>query len=266
LLDIEDCKTRIQRPKIDIYDDYYFLILHFPWFEGLNVITKEIKIFLGKDYIITIGFSEWLVKELFNKVSNDKVLLNNLLSETSDKLLYYILEKLLNESLSIVNKIESEIELINKNLFSRNTELIIEKISITRRNIIFINTIFKPELKLFQKFETGEIGFDKDMGVYWGNIIDFYQRLWDMIEDQHELIEGLSKTFDSLQTNRTNEIIKILTFFSSIILPLTFITGIYGMNINLPFQENELAFWLLSLIMLFVVVLLLLFFKRKRWL
>ncbi len=268
LLDIEDCRTKVQRPKIDIYDDYYFLILHFPWFDNLNnfVVIKEIKIFLGKDYIITIGFSKWLVRELFHKVSSDNNLLNKLLSESTDKLLYYILEILLTESYSIVKKIEGDIESINKILFSRNTESIIEKISITRKNTILINTIFKPQLRFFQKFERGEIGFDKGMNAYWGDIIDLYQRIWDMIEDQHELIEGLSKTFDSLQTNRTNEIIKILTFFSSIILPLSFITGLYGMNVSLPLQENKLAFWLLLLLMLITVFLLVLFFKKKKWL
>ena len=129
-----------------------------------------------------------------------------------------------------------------------------------------LDTIFKPQLRLFHKFESGEIkGFAEDMEEYWGNILDHYQKIWDLVEDDKELIEGLSKTFDSLQTNKINEIMKVLTFISTIILPLTFITGLYGMNVNLPFQNHPFAFWIVAGSMVFIFGLLIFYFKRKRW-
>jgi len=141
------------------------------------------------------------------------------------------------------------------------------QISITRKNIILINTIFKPQLPLFHKFESGQIeGFAENMEDYWGNILDYNQKMWDMAEDYQELIEGLSKTFDSLQTNRINDIMKTLTFFSAILLPLTFITGLYGMNIGLPLQNDSRSFILIMGLMLLVVVTMLFYFKRRKWL
>jgi magnesium transporter len=86
-----------------------------------------------------------------------------------------------------------------------------------------------------------------------------------MTEDYGELIEGLSTTFDSLQTNKTNEIMKILTLISSIVLPLTFLTGIYGMNVLLPMADNNLAFWIILAIMVVLIGSMLLFFRRKKW-
>lgn len=86
-----------------------------------------------------------------------------------------------------------------------------------------------------------------------------------MTEDYAELIEGLSRTYDSLQANRTNEIIKILTLISSILLPLTFLTGLYGMNVNLPLQNDPRSFWIVIVTMVIIVVLMYTFFKRKRW-
>lgn len=268
-LDIEDCRSINQRPKIDIYDDYYFLILHFPYFDKANKFlrTKEVKIFWGKDYIITIGKSHWVIKNLFNSYKETPNRSEELFEETSDALLYTILDRLMVETYSLLLRIGGEVELINQQLFSKKAEKTIEQISVTRKNIILTNTIFKPQLRLFHKFESGEIkGYANDMEEYWGNILDYYQKMWDMVEDYAELIEGLSKTFDSLQTNRINEIMKVLTFISTLLLPLTFITGFYGMNIRLPFAEHPLSFWFLISLMFFVAIFFIVYFKRKRWL
>ncbi|OFX69095.1 MAG: hypothetical protein A2X12_05070 [Bacteroidetes bacterium GWE2_29_8] len=267
-LDIEDCKTKKQRPKIDVYDSYYFIIVHFPWYDKTNTFlgTKEIKIFWGKDFFVTIGHSHWLVRDMFQRAQEDEHFFASIFQGSSDKLLYFLIEKMLKETHSIINRIGSEVDYLNRSLFGKHAYKIIEKISITRKNIILLNTTFKPQLRLFHKFESGEIaGFTENMEDYWGNILDSHQRIWDLIEDYEELIIGLSKTFDSLQANRMNEIIRVLTFFSSIMLPLTFVTGMYGMNIKLPFQDSHSAFLIVVGIMLAITIVLLLFFKKRGW-
>ncbi|MFA6950796.1 MAG: magnesium transporter CorA family protein [Lentimicrobiaceae bacterium] len=268
-LDIEDCRSRTnQRPKIDIYDDYYFLILHFPYFDRWNrfLKTKEVKIFWGSDYIITIGKSHWVVKNLFNSARESEDIYQVRQVGTSDALLYKILEHLMLECFSLLSKLGVEVDLINRDLFSKKAEKTIERISLTRKNIILVNTIFKPQLRLFHKFESGEIeGYAENMEDYWGNILDYYQKMWDMTEDYQEIIEGLSKTFDSLQTNRTNEIMKVLTLISSILLPLTFIASLYGMNIGLPFQNESYSFKLLILFMVLLAGSMVFLFKKKKW-
>jgi magnesium transporter len=103
------------------------------------------------------------------------------------------------------------------------------------------------------------------MEDYWGNILDYYQRMWDMTEDYEELIDGLSKTFDSLQANKINEIMKVLTMVSAILLPLTFITGLYGMNLGLPFQSEPNSFWVVILSMVVIATTMIIYFKRRKW-
>ncbi len=268
-LDIEDCRSRTnQRPKIDIYDDYYFLILHFPYFDRWNrfLKTKEVKIFWGADFVITIGKSHWVVKNLFNSGREPDDIYQVRQVGTSDALLYKILEHLMQESLSLLSKMGVEVDLINRDLFSKKAERTIERISLTRKNIILVNTIFKPQLRLFHKFESGEIeGYAENMEDYWGNILDYYQKIWDMTEDYQEIVEGLSKTFDSLQTNRTNEIMKVLTLISSILLPLTFIASLYGMNVDLPFQGQPYSFGILMVFMVLLASGMIFLFKKKRW-
>jgi magnesium transporter len=104
------------------------------------------------------------------------------------------------------------------------------------------------------------------MEDYWGNNLDSYQKMWDSIEDYQELIQGFSLTFDSLQAHRTNEIMKVLTTISTILLPLTFLTGLYGMNVDLPLQEDgSTAFLIIVGAMILIVISLLFYFKKRRW-
>jgi magnesium transporter len=267
-LDLEDCQQTNQRSKIDIYDDYYFIILLFPDFDRHNrfIKTREVKIFWGEDYLITVGKSHWSVDKFFREAFEQEERGEDFEIGTSDAVLYQILERLMNETLYLLRKVGLELELINRELFSSHAQKTIESLSVTRKNIILLNTVLKPQLRVFNKFESGVVkGFADNMEDYWGNILDYSNRLWDMTEDYGELIEGLSTTFDSLQANKTNEIMKILTLISSIVLPLTFLTGVYGMNVLLPMADNNLAFWIILAVMVLLIGGMLLFFRRKRW-
>lgn len=271
-LDIEDCRSVNQRPKIDEYDDYYFLILHFPYFDRSNqfVRIREVKIFWGKDYIVTIGKAHWVVKKLFKEMQekqNNGTLDTETLAGSSDSLLYNILDRLMVETFTLISHIGGSVDALNYDIFTMRTQKVLEQMSITRKNLIALNTTFRPQLRVFHKFESGGIkGYTEDMEGYWGDILDQYQKMFDMVEDYGELIEGLSQTFDSLQTNKTNEIIKILTILSTIMLPLTVISSIYGMNVPLPFQNNIWSFLAITVVMIVVVIIFLLYFRKKHWL
>ncbi len=267
-LDIEDCRESNQRSKIDTYDDYHFLVLHFPIFDKQNRFIKpqEVKIFWGEEFFITIGKSHWAVDSVFDDAMKQDKRGEDFEIGTSDAILYAVLEKLMNESIHLLRKVGLELELINRELFGKSPAKIIERLSVTRKNIIVLNTMFKPQLRVFNKFESGSVqGFADNMEDYWGNILDYYNRMWDMTEDYGELIEGLSTTFDSLQTHKTNEIMKILTLISSIVLPLTFLTGIYGMNVLLPFENDNSTFWGIVVVMLGIGGGMVALFKKKKW-
>jgi magnesium transporter len=271
-LDIEDVRSTNQRPKIDEYDDYYFLILNFPYFDkgNKNVRIREVKIFWGKDYIITVGKSNWVVKKFFDEMKedleeNDEDTLKAF--SCSDLLLYTILDRMMLETYQLILSIGSEVDLINYDIFNKKARNIIELISTTRRNIILLNTSFKPQLRVLHMFESGGIkGFVDpevlDMEDYWGDILDQYQKMYDLVEDYGELTEGLSQTFDSLQTNRTNDIMRVLTYFSTIMLPLTVIASLFGMNVDFPFVTSTTSFWVILGAMVLLTTGLLIYFHR----
>lgn len=271
-LDIEDCLSTNQRPKIDIYDDYNFLILHFPGFvdnQQKVLRIREAKIFWGENYIITITQGQWALRSFFDQTEKRPESVDDFVKSSSDALLYTILNRLMVDSYSLLLRIGATIDNINRQLFGKRAEDTIENISVTRRNIILLNTIFKPQLRLFHKFESGSIkGFSQSgdfMDDYWGNILDYYQKMWDMVEDHGELIEGLSKTFDSMQTNRINEVMKIMTFISTLFLPLTFITGLYGMNMALPLAEWKWLFWGVIGFMFCFIIAFIIYAKKRKW-
>jgi len=268
-LDIEDCKSPINlRPKIDIYHDYHFLILHFPSMDiqGEFVEAKEIKVFWGKDFLITMGKSHWLIKELFKQEQNETLSGQKMTVASSDALLYKILEYLIEDTRKLVDHVDKSVDTCGKELFSKKPEKTIEKISITRKNVILLNTILKPQMSLFNKLQSGAIkGFADNMEDYWGNIMDSYQRAWDIIEDDRELIIGYSKTFDSLQVNKTHEIMKILTLVASIFLPLTFIATVFGLMIKLPVREYMQSNLIISGILLGIALFVVIYFKIRKW-
>jgi magnesium transporter len=268
-LDIEDCKSPVNlRPKIDIYQEYRFLILHFPSMDiqGEFVEAKEIKVFWGKDFLITMGKSHWLIKELFKQEQNETLTGQKMAIESSDALLYKILEYVIEDTRKLVDLVDKSVDICGKELFSRKPEKTIEKISITRKNVILLNTILKPQMNLFNKLQSGAIrGFADNMEDYWGNIMDSYQRAWDIIEDDRELIIGYSKTFDSLQVNKTHEIMKILTLVASIFLPLTFIASVFGLMIKLPVREYMQSNLIISGILLGIALFVVIYFKIRKW-
>jgi magnesium transporter len=268
-LDIEDCKSPVNlRPKIDIYHDYHFLILHFPSLDIQQefVEAKEIKVFWGKDFLITMGKSHWLIKELFKQEQNETLNGAKLEVGSSDALLYKILENVMEDTRKLVDLVDKSVDTCGKELFSHKPEKTIEKISITRKNVILLNTILKPQMNLFNKLQSGAIkGFADNMEDYWGNIMDSYQRAWDIIEDDRELIIGYSKTFDSLQVNKTHEVMKIMTLLTAIFLPLIFIAILFGLIVKLPLKDYMQPSMLVAGGMVALSLVTVLYFKSRKW-
>lgn len=269
-LDLEDISSAVERPRIDIYPNYYFMVIHFPYLlnDKETIRTAELDLFWGKDFIITISHSKTeLIPDFFNSVKRNRERTEEFLNNSSTWILYQILDRIFNHSSKVIKVNGKLIDDINDKLFdTKKSKQTIEKISKVRTNSILLNTIFKPQITIFKKLESGQYkGFDPNMMIYWSDVADNIRRIWDIIEDHQELIENLSATFDSLTSNRTNEVMKILTFFSVILLPLSLIAGIYGMNVDLPFQKDPNTIFYLGGVMALIVIGMIVFFKIKRW-
>jgi len=273
LLDLEDCLSKVQRPKFEDYDDYKFLVLHFPSMQvkGYRVEIAEADIFLGEDYIITLHSKRLSkLRDIFDSLGKDSKNLKKFFSKGPDYLLYNILHEIYLKVFELMNRINLEIDFLDTSFDKIKPVKIIERISVMRRNIIFLQTSLKPQKSIFTLFENQLLDSEEmDMDIYWGDIGDYISKLLDMAEDYQELIDGVYSSIDTLLTYRVNNNMKTLTLFSVIMMPLTFITGFYGMNIRLPFQNMSsnslLATGIVSGIMLSITVFMLIYFKIKRF-
>ncbi len=269
-LDLDDCLSRIQRPKIDKYKDYLFLVFHFPVFHKEARVNKasQLSVFIGPNYLITLHKGELkpLVK-LFKECEIDEESRQENFSEGSGYLLYRIIDRLVDYCIPISNKILDNIEEVEDEIFSNTRRSQIKEISVLRRDIIAFRRIIWPMRAVIGSLEPNVRRFTKtDLSVYFGDTVDHLDRIWDALDEYKELIEGLNDTHDSLMTNRTNTIIRLLTIISTILLPTTLIASIWGMNIGLPFQNSSYSFIYIVLVMAGIIGGMLYFFRRKKWL
>lgn len=182
-------------------------------------------------------------------------------------LAYHIIDALVDSCFPIINDISTTIDDIDKKLEDPQSEKTLESIPLTRRNIVVLHTMIKPIIPLFRQIEEGKYReLNGDMQPLWGNVLDHLLKIWDRLEDNQELLEGISVSNESFLTSKTNEIIKVLTIFSAIILPLNLLASIYGMNIRgLPVAEDQFVFILLLILMFGISAGMLIVFKLKRW-
>lgn len=269
-LDIEDCLEKVQRPKLDIYRGYLFFVLHLPrWHRKVyEMETIELKVFLGPDFLITISDIRIpLLNRLFYQAKKEYRKRVRFFKGSSFHLFYFILNQLLINISPVMKNIGQIINDIDKQLLAGNYRQTLEQISVMRRNLILFQTIIKPQIPIFTRLEKGKAKIvNSAYSYYWGNLVDRLRSIWEELEDYSQILEGLATTNESLLSYRTNEIIKILTIFSVVLLPSTLISGIYGMNIKtLPFLYSPFSFFIISGVMVGVVILMLVFFKIKKW-
>lgn len=269
-LDLDDCLSKVQRPKFEEYDDYRFVVLHFPIVcdKGKNnrFLIEELYFFWGENFLITIHSPRMnRLTDSFEQLKNTESKFNKYFSQGVDYLLYKLLHKLVLQIFPIMTQISYDIDWIDNNYDKKRPESVIEKISALRRNIIFLQSSLKPQRNIFTVFEKMKDQQDKNMDVYWGDIGDYLGKIIDMAEDYQELLEGLYSSIDTLLTYRTNKIMKILAMISVIMLPLTFISSFYGMNVPLPFQNSVNAVWGLSVIMGVSAIVVVLLFKINKF-
>jgi len=268
-LDLDDCLSRIQRPKIDKYDEYLFLVFHFPVFSPEARVTtpSQVSVFIGQNYLITLhkGDLKPLVK-LFNQCQTDEEIKQDHFSQGSGYLLYRIVDRLVDYCFPILNKIGGNIEAVEDAIFSVKVRGTVRGISTLRRDVISFRRIIWPIRAVIGSLEPKIRRFSKmDMEVYFGDTVDHLDKIWDALDEYKEIIEGLNDTYDSLASNRTNEVMRMLTVIATILLPLTVIASIYGMNVPLPFQESHYSFLIVFFVWALVVAGMLYFFRRHHW-
>jgi magnesium transporter len=271
-LDVEDVMSKRQRPKVDDYADegYLFGVLHFPVYDRsiqrLN--AAELDVFVGPDYLVTLPGVELLpVTRLFRRCEEDEAFREQLLSKGSGRLLYEVLDDLFDYCFPILDKIGYKLDSLEDDVFEGRSEAVVRDISNVKQEIISYRKIIKPERSTLRLLERHVERFlPEELDLYFDDIVDAAERIWDILDNYKEVVEALEDTNESVISHRQNDVLRVLTVFSVVLLPLTLITGFFGMNVRFPGFDTVWAFWAIFVGMAVTLVGLLAFFRLKRWL
>jgi magnesium transporter len=241
-LNIEDCMTRFELPKLDSYNDHFFVILHFPPLAQKIGISKnsQLSIFVGKNFIVTVHQGD--LKPLVQLVDICKTNLvqqnkNKLLGKSSGLLLHEIIDVLVDDLLHTSRKIIANLDEIEDRVFDE-TKPVARSIALLRREINRLRRIVNP-LKKFvleiaknvKRFSEGE---DDELTLYFDDVIDHIDKVIETLEESRETMEIYKDTDFVLSTEKTNKVLGMLTIIFTLAIPSTVIGTFYGMNIDLP--------------------------------
>src|SRR3954464_16020293 len=262
-LDYDDVLSRNLRPKIDQYPDYQFIVLHFPVFDKAvgRLNAAEPAIFLGPDFLITLPNAPLPpVEYLFERCRSSEEVRETLLSKGSGYLLYRIVDDAFDYCFPMLRKIGNKLERLEEDIFEGKAEEVVRDLSNSKQEIINFRKVIRPQRAVLRDLErTKQRYLADDLEIYFDDIVDASERIWDMLENFKEVVEALEDTNESVLSHRVNEVLRVLTAFSVIILPLTLLASVFGMNVGLPGGGDPASgahtgFWVIVGVMIAVLV------------
>jgi magnesium transporter len=271
-LDVEDIVSKRQRPKVDDYEDdrYLFAVLHFPVFDKAvqRLNAAELDLFIGQDYLVTLPNRELLpVTRLFARCDVDDEYREQLFAKGSGRLLYEVLDDLFDYCFPILDKIGHKLDRVEDDMFEGAAEDVVRDISNVKQEIISYRKVIKPERSTLRVLERRvDRFFPEELELYFDDINDAVERIWDQLDNYKEVVEALESTNESVISHRQNDVLRLLTIISVTMLPLTLLTGIFGMNVIYPGEGTRTAFWVILAALLATLAAMVGFFRWRRWL
>jgi magnesium transporter len=268
-LDYEDVLSRNQRPKVDEYPEYLFVVLHFPRFDKsvgrLN--AAELDIFVGPDFVITMPNEPIQPLEyLFERCRTREDQREALFAKGPGFLLYKIVDDCVDASFPMLRKMGNKLEVLEEDIFEGRSGEIVRDISNVKQEIINFRKIVRPQRTALRDLERTKRYIPEGLDIYFDDINDASERIWDMLENFKEVVEGLESTNESVLSHQVNDVLKALTAISVVVLPLTLVASIWGMNVHVPGEQSMTGFWIIIVAMVVLLAGMLGFFRSRGWL
>ncbi len=267
-LTVEDCLETRNQPKVEAFPNYFYFILHGVKNEtnSSNFVTKELDGYLGDNYIVTFHTEEFRSTERVKRQIRSTTFA---CQRGAAYLLHQILDQLVDLYIPIVDEFDDSINALEDRVFQmkRGNNELLEEIMALRRSVASLKRISARQLEVLYRISHGEFPqIDEHILPFYRDVHDHLLRISDLSESYRDLVGGLFDLHFSVTADKTNDIIKFLTIFSAIWLPLSFIAGVYGMNFdNMPELKKQNGYYFTLGLMLIVASALLFYFWRKGW-
>ena len=269
-LNLQDCLTELEYPKLDYHDHYIFLVAQMPMRDAAEQLIRpaEVDIFVGHDYLVTAHRAEMQPLADLYLTAQDPAspAAALMLKGEAAPLLYHLLDGLVDECYPLIQQMGTRLRRIEQDLLKSDTRKILFDITVLRRDIIATRGILKSQIGVIDTLVKERWSFISDeLDPYWGDISDHLLQLCGLLDQYAEIVGGLSEAIDTLASHRIDEVIRLLTVVTIITLPITLLATIFGMNIVMPFSDRPSLFYLLVFLGLVFSVWLLWYLRRRRW-
>lgn len=269
-LAIENCFTQSNHPRIDDYGDYFYLVVHGVVASGAGVLQGESRIalhevdaFLGEHFLVTFHPSRIEAVEGVRKKCSA---VERLMSRGPDRVLAEILDHLAEDYMTVMETLDAEIDTLEDRLFRHASKPALREIFSLKKDVLHLRRVVNPQREVLNRLARAEHkAVSKEETVYFRDVYDHIYRVAEMLESFRDVLSSALEVYLTVVANRTNEVMKVLTTFSIILMTASLIAGIYGMNVRLPGQNAGASFYVLMGSMVASSVLLLYFFRRRRW-
>ncbi|MHB8158209.1 MAG: magnesium/cobalt transporter CorA [Desulfocucumaceae bacterium] len=267
-LSVEDCLHYSPRAKVDKYEDHYFFTLHALRYEEESdeeISLEQLNVYLGANYVVTLHRRTLptLGKIAKECLSNSKV---EAMRKGPDFFLYAILDGITDMYFPVLNRINERVEELEDDLYSEPTRAITEEFLSLKRTTLAMRRAILPQKRIFTSGNNNyTFKIDEDNTPYYLDLVDHIERIIDSIDSFRDLVDGALATYDSIISARTNETMRILTVISTIFMPLTFLTGFFGMNVPLPAQQSGTSTMVITIGLLGVSLWMFFVFRLRKW-
>jgi magnesium transporter len=261
------------RPKVEQYDNYLYMVLRFPIYHPKEKTSKsmEIDFLITKYALITVRYGKIQpLQEFWKKCEIGEA--ETRFQYSAISLLYCMLQELNKFSFRQIDHISQKIDALEEKVFKardpKSEEKLVEEISIIRRDIFDFRRILRPQHTILESLKNRGIEFfGRATEPYFVDIIGDYLRVWELLDNHKETIESLQQANDSLLSNKTNRVMKLITLFAVIVFPLTLLAALFGMETqHTPIIGMKNDFWIIIGIMMLGTISMLIIFKKKKWL
>jgi magnesium transporter len=266
-LSVDDAMSALQYPKVEAYDGYLYVVLHAIDYTsgGRGFKTHDVDFFLGLNYLVTvhIGGSRGISDLLENCPRNPRIL-----ADGPVPLFHRIVDAMVDHYRPEIEKLEDRLDDLEKKVFANPTGALVRDILDEKRDVASLRRVTTPQRDVIARLARREfVDISTEMAFRFRDVHDHLIRISDDALLFQDRITGILDAHLSNVSNRLNEVMKVLTVVSTIFMPLTLLTGLYGMNVELPHFPGGTAaqFWWLFGCSIAVVVLMLAIFRRKRW-
>ncbi|HRY62269.1 MAG TPA: magnesium transporter CorA family protein [Candidatus Paceibacterota bacterium] len=266
---LRELKYPSDKPKVDVFNNFLYLILHFPKYGyGSKRDSIEIDFVLGKDFLITAHYTPSDPINSFSKAFETSSTLNKFDLESGGQIFFYLIKEIYKNTEEELIYIEGKLQEIEGTIFSENGEKILENLSRLNKELIDFRRIMRGHKEVFDSLEVSAAEFFGPQFSHYSNtLMGNRERVWNILEGNRETLLDLRQTSDSLFSARTNSIVRTLTILTFISIPISLIANIMGVNAeNIPIVGHKFDFWLIWILMSAIAAVMLIFFRFKKWL